>query len=142
MTIAHPLPRTHIKPLPHKENNMEDFWKDPENIFAANSKEEADPTFAHQESKTPPRKFNMGNDKDRYEYYQLLKIKALVDNPDAIAKPIKVKEKESNILKDEQGNYSGVKHSVINGIHATIKNQADLLKALRADAYKRHGIKE
>ncbi|HEY9130367.1 MAG TPA: hypothetical protein VIM98_01315 [Dyella sp.] len=121
---------------------MQDFWKDPENIFAANSKEETKLTPDHQEPKIPPRKFNMGNDKDRYEYFQLLKLKALVDNPDAVAKPIKVKEKESNIIKDEQGNYSGLKHSVINGIHATVKNQADLLKALRADTYKRHGIKE
>lgn len=121
---------------------MEDFWKDPENIFAANSKDEARTESAPEESKTPPRKFNLGNDKDRYEYYQLLKLKTLMENPDAIAKPTKVKEKESNILKDEQGNYSGVKHSVINGIHATVKNQADLLKALRADAYKRHGIKD
>jgi hypothetical protein len=142
MTTVPMMPRTNTEPSPYKENNMEDFWKDPENIFSANSKEEAEPTPTHQETKIPPRKFNMGNDKDRYEYYQLLKLKALVDNPDAIAKPIKVKEKESNILKDDAGNYSGVKHSVINGIHATVKNQADLLKALRMDAYKRHGIKE
>lgn len=95
-----------------------------------------------QEPVTPPRKWNLGNSNDRNELYQLLKIKALVDNPNAIAKDVARKVRESIVQRNEQGVVSGTKHSLMTGLHATAKNQTDMFKALRADAYKRYGIKE
>ena len=120
-----------------------DFWKNPKNLFDVDNEAKPSPDQAPQKPKTPPYKFNMGKDKDRNELWQLLKIKALVDSPNALSKSEGSNNmNNSNVLSDEKGNFLGVKHSVVKGVHATVKNQTALLKALRQDAYNRHGIKE
>jgi hypothetical protein len=112
------------------------------NIFEDDSQAIHTPEPETPTPEAPPRKFNMNDDKDRNELIQLLKLKALVEHPDAIAKVVEPKAHVSNIVRDDKGNVAGTKNSVMSGIHATAKNQADLFKALKADAQKRYGIKE
>lgn len=95
-----------------------------------------------QEAKAPPRKLNTGNDKDRAELWNLYKARALLNHPEAFVTPYTPPPKESNVLRDSAGNYAGVKHSVMSGIHATVKNQTDLLRALKARVKARYGVED
>lgn len=53
-----------------------------------------------------------------------------------------VQAKPSIVNYDEQGNLSGVKSSVVSGIHATSANQAELMRAIKANIYKKYGVSE
>jgi predicted class III extradiol MEMO1 family dioxygenase len=102
----------------------------------------------------PSRKLNMGNDRDRAELIRQLKAQAIKDlyksdpivrqgiNAQIATEAAKAlnQTKSSNVKHDEAGNVTGVNHSVVSGIHATVKNQKELAKALRADINKRYGI--
>lgn len=50
--------------------------------------------------------------------------------------------KPNNLIHDEQGNFKGIKQSVISGTHATGKHQTDVMRAIKADIYKRFGVEE
>ncbi|EJM17651.1 hypothetical protein PMI22_03421 [Pseudomonas sp. GM21] len=51
-------------------------------------------------------------------------------------------DKPSNLIYDGQGNFKGIKQSIISGTQATDKNQADMMRAIKADIYKRFGVEE
>ncbi len=51
-------------------------------------------------------------------------------------------DKANNLVYDELGNFKGIKQSVISGSRATDKNQADMMRAIKADIYKRFGVEE
>ena len=53
-----------------------------------------------------------------------------------------VQAKPSIVNHDEQGNLTGVKSSVVSGIHATSANQAELMRAIKANIYKKYGVSE
>lgn len=100
----------------------------------------------------PTRKLNLGNDRDRKEYLEQLRAKVIADlykNDPLIRQSLdaqltgmdgKARGSTSVVQYGENGNVSGVDKSVIRGTHATTKNQTDLIKALKADAYKRYGV--
>jgi|SRR5690348_15494221 len=104
--------------------------------------------------KAPPRKLNLGNDKDRAEYFKQLKnkaIKNLYKNDPLVRQGIDAQlaveaaktsssAKNDNVKYDESGKVTGVSNSVVSGVHATSKNQIALMQALRADINKRYGI--
>lgn len=128
------------------------------NIFEGNANlfdsEDVENTDTHQVPQAPPRKLNMGNDKDRAELMKQLKTQAIKDlykSDPTIRQGIDAqiameaakalsKDQSSNVKRDGAGNVTGVNHSVVSGIHATVKNQKELAKALRADINKRYGI--
>lgn len=128
------------------------------NLFSdtSNEEENVEQSPALPEVQNPPRKLNMGNDKDRMEVFRALGAKALtdlyrddplvregIDAQLAMERATKAQPKESaNILRNEQGYVSGVSKSVATGIHATTKNQVDLLRAIRADVNKIYGVEE
>jgi hypothetical protein len=98
-----------------------------------------------------PRKFNLGNDKDRAEYFKQLQTEAitkLYKSDPLIRHSLDVqvalngveKPSKSVVNFEEAGNVIGVSRSVIRGANATTKNQADLIRAIRANAYKRYGV--
>jgi hypothetical protein len=88
----------------------------------------------------PSRKLNMGNDRDRAELIRQLKAQAIKDLYKS--DPIVRQGINAQIATEaaKAGNVTGVNHSVVSGIHATVKNQKELAKALRADINKRYGI--
>jgi hypothetical protein len=51
-------------------------------------------------------------------------------------------DKQGNLVYDGQGNFKGIKESVISGSRATDRNQADMMRAIKADIYKRFGVEE
>ncbi|MBN6712588.1 hypothetical protein [Pseudomonas capsici] len=48
----------------------------------------------------------------------------------------------TNNIYDENGNFQGVNKSIISGPAATGKNQADAMKAIKANIYKRLGVEQ
>lgn len=50
--------------------------------------------------------------------------------------------KPSNNLYDANGNFTGVNKSIMSGPNATGKNQAEAMKAIRANIYKRLGVED
>ena len=117
-----------------------EFWQDPQSVFDTDNNVE--PTPAPEQPKAPPRKLNIGNDKDRAELWALHKIKALVNHADEVTYVAPPPKKETNLLRDTEGNLSGVKHSVMAGRHATGRDQAELLQALRERVYNQYNVKE
>lgn len=65
-----------------------------------------------------------------------------IDAQMAIEASRAVQTKPSIVNYDEQGNLSGVKSSVVSGIHATSANQAELMRAIKANIYKKYGVSE
>lgn len=120
-------------------NNPFDF---PPNTFSSKPAE----TMPDAEPATPPppsRKFRIGNDKDRLEMYELIKLKTLHDNAAELHYRQDAPSRDKSVVTyDEKGNVSGTTHSIMCGTKATNKNQADLIKALRAEVYRNHGIKK
>lgn len=118
----------------------------PSNLFEGN----VEPAKA--EPQALPRKKNMGNDKDRMEAFREMRaqtIKSLYQNDPLVRQSInaqlasddaKPKAAPTVVQYDEAGSVSGVSPSVMRGSHATTKNQTDLIKAIRADINKYHGI--
>ncbi|MGA3680311.1 hypothetical protein [Pseudomonas graminis] len=51
-------------------------------------------------------------------------------------------QKPSNNTYDEAGNFTGMKKSILNGANATVKNQVEAMRAIKADIYKNFNIKE
>ncbi|WP_456292895.1 hypothetical protein [Pseudomonas sp. AK106] len=51
-------------------------------------------------------------------------------------------QKPSNNTYDETGNFTGMKKSILNGANATVKNQVEAMRAIKADIYKNFNIKE
>ncbi|MBQ4856239.1 hypothetical protein IMW82_16340 [Rhodanobacter sp. B2A1Ga4] len=128
---------------------MNDLFEGNVNLF-----DEQEAESQPQATATTKRKLNPKNDKDARELMTLLQIKAMSDlykndplvrqDMDAQAAKEAAKAlqqaKESNVKRDALGNVSGINHSVVTGVHATVKNQVELAKALQAETYKRHGI--
>jgi organic radical activating enzyme len=50
--------------------------------------------------------------------------------------------KQDNNIYDDSGNFKGTNKSIINGSQATVKNQTEAMKAIKADIYKRYGFTE
>tara|TARA_R100001377_G_scaffold84121_2_gene66990 strand:- start:1339 stop:1785 length:447 start_codon:yes stop_codon:yes gene_type:complete len=69
-------------------------------------------------------------------------IREGIDAQMAIEASRTVQTKPSILNYDEQGNLAGVKSSVVSGIHATGANQAELMKAIKANIYKKYGVSE
>ena len=65
-----------------------------------------------------------------------------IDAQMAIEASRTVQAKPSIINYDDQGNLAGVKSSVVSGIHATSANQAELMRAIKANIYKKYGVSE
>lgn len=124
----------------------DELFDGPSNLFEGN----VEPTKA--EPQALPRKKNMGNDKDRMEDFREIQaqtIKSLYQNDPLVRQSIdaqlasddaKSKVAPTIVQYDEAGNVRGVSHSVMRGSHATTKNQTDLIKAIRANINKYHGI--
>jgi hypothetical protein len=118
-----------------------DFWPD----------ERSDQIEAPQE---PPRKLNLGNDKDRAEYWNQLRVKAITElykgdplvraglEAQAANEAIPSRKTPENVVRDEAGNVTGVAKSVMSGTHATDARLKELMKAIRADVNKRYGISQ
>lgn len=51
-------------------------------------------------------------------------------------------QKASNNNYDDAGNFTGFKKSILNGSNATVKNQVEAMRAIKADIMKNLNIKE
>jgi hypothetical protein len=51
-------------------------------------------------------------------------------------------QKASNNNYDDEGNFTGMKKSILNGSNATVKNQVEAMRAIKADIMKNLNIKE
>jgi hypothetical protein len=50
--------------------------------------------------------------------------------------------KPDNNIYDEAGNFKGTNKSILNGSQATVRNQTEAMRAIKADIYKQFGIEE
>jgi len=130
--------------------NNEDLWDNTptSNLFEEPSNESVNPT--------PPRKLNMGDDKDRKLMWQEAReeaLKKLYRNDPLIREELNAmaalaqqqdasSKKDSIIEYDEQGNIAGFKRPIVNGAYATTRNQTEVMRAIRKQVHKAYGIED
>ncbi|MDF5855689.1 hypothetical protein P4209_23910 [Pseudomonas aeruginosa] len=69
-------------------------------------------------------------------------VRESLDVQIALEKTQANKEQSSNFIYDEHGKLAGVKSSVVTGVNATTKNQAALMKEIKANIYKQYGVEQ
>lgn len=103
-----------------------------------------------------PKKLNPGNDKDRMEMFREAGRKAVEtlyeSDPivrDALRAQVsldRVKgvrdQKSSLVITDDRGDVIGLTKPVLTGVHATGKNQLDLMRKIKAGIYKHYSIND
>lgn len=67
-------------------------------------------------------------------------VRESIDAQRAIEASKGTQSKPSNFTYDQQGNLTGIKSSVVSGIKATANNQAELMKEIKNNIYKKYGV--